>query len=47
LKTVVEECCRVQLDRRGSVVAYERRGACGCDSSANTSCTDKDTDPRS
>jgi RNA polymerase sigma-70 factor, ECF subfamily len=30
LRTVVEECCRVQLDRRGGVMAYERLGTCGC-----------------
>ena len=32
-KAVVEDCCRVELDRRGGVVGYERRGAtrCGCD----------------
>jgi RNA polymerase sigma-70 factor, ECF subfamily len=47
LKTVVEECCRVQLDRRGGVIAYERRGTCGCNTSANTTCKDKDTEPRS
>jgi RNA polymerase sigma-70 factor (ECF subfamily) len=34
LKAVLEECCRVQLDRRGAVVAYDRRkpdscGPCG------------------
>lgn len=36
LKAVLEECCRVDLDRRGSIVAYEPRtptsGGCGnCD----------------
>lgn len=38
LKAVLEECCRVQLDRRGSIVAFNRRkadpgdrcGSCGC-----------------
>lgn len=35
LKTVVEECCRVQLDRRGAVIGYERRGTCGCDTCAD------------
>jgi RNA polymerase sigma-70 factor, ECF subfamily len=30
LRTVVEECCRVQLDRRGGVIGYEKRGRCGC-----------------
>jgi RNA polymerase sigma-70 factor, ECF subfamily len=30
LRTVVEECCRVQLDRRGGVIGYEPRGTCGC-----------------
>jgi RNA polymerase sigma-70 factor (ECF subfamily) len=31
LRTVVEACCRVDLDRRGGVIAYERRAdACGC-----------------
>jgi RNA polymerase sigma-70 factor (ECF subfamily) len=37
LKTVLEDCCRVQLDRRGTIVAYDPRkpnscGPCGsCD----------------
>ena len=37
LKAVLEDCCRVQLDRRGTIVAYEPRkpsscGPCGsCD----------------
>ena len=37
LKAVLEECCRVQLDRRGTIVAYDPRksdscGPCGsCD----------------
>jgi RNA polymerase sigma-70 factor, ECF subfamily len=37
LKAVLEDCCRVQLDRRGTIVAYDRRkpnscGPCGsCD----------------
>ena len=32
LKAVLEECCRVELDRRGSIVAYAPRtpGSCGC-----------------
>jgi RNA polymerase sigma-70 factor (ECF subfamily) len=30
LRAVVDACCRVELDRRGGVVAYEPRGrACG------------------
>jgi RNA polymerase sigma-70 factor (ECF subfamily) len=29
-KAVVEDCCRVELDRRGGVVGYERRGSTGC-----------------
>jgi RNA polymerase sigma-70 factor (ECF subfamily) len=35
LKAVLEECCRVQLDRRGTIVAYDPRkpDSCGpCDS---------------
>jgi RNA polymerase sigma-70 factor, ECF subfamily len=37
LKAVLEDCCRVQLDRRGAIVAYDKRkpnscGPCGsCD----------------
>jgi RNA polymerase sigma-70 factor (ECF subfamily) len=31
LKAIVEECCRVQLDRRGTVVAYEPRKPDSCD----------------
>jgi RNA polymerase sigma-70 factor (ECF subfamily) len=33
LKAVLEECCRVHLDRRGTIVAYDPRSAnaCGCD----------------
>ena len=32
LKTVLEECCRVELDRRGTIVDYTSRkaGGCGC-----------------
>jgi RNA polymerase sigma-70 factor, ECF subfamily len=32
LKTVIEECCRIQLDRRGGIIAYESRrpGWCNC-----------------
>lgn len=30
LKGVVEECCRVELDRRGSVVGYTRRADGNC-----------------
>lgn len=32
LKAVFEECCRIEVDRRGGIVAYERRHArhCGC-----------------
>jgi RNA polymerase sigma-70 factor (ECF subfamily) len=32
LKAVLEECCRVQLDRRGTIVAFDPRrpNACGC-----------------
>jgi RNA polymerase sigma-70 factor (ECF subfamily) len=30
LRAVVEQCCRVQLDRRGAIIAYEQRSACGC-----------------
>ena len=31
-RTIVEDCCRVDLDRRGGIVAYEPRSpnACGC-----------------
>jgi RNA polymerase sigma-70 factor (ECF subfamily) len=33
LKTVLEACCRIQLDRRGAIMAFDRRrpNACGCD----------------
>lgn len=35
LKSVFEQCCRIQLDRRGSIVAYDPRDPhacrCGCD----------------
>jgi len=34
LQTVLEGCCRIELDRRGGVLAYEGRGeqcgSCGC-----------------
>jgi RNA polymerase sigma-70 factor (ECF subfamily) len=32
LKAVFEECCRVELDRRGSIVAFDPRrpDSCGC-----------------
>jgi RNA polymerase sigma-70 factor (ECF subfamily) len=32
LKAVLEECCRVHLDRRGAIVAYDPRtpNSCGC-----------------
>lgn len=32
LRTVLEECCRVELDRRGAIVDYNARkpGGCGC-----------------
>ena len=32
LKAVLEECCRVHLDRRGTIVAYDPRtpNSCGC-----------------
>ena len=34
LRSVVEACCRVELDRRGGLVDYEPRGqGCGCGSS--------------
>ena len=37
LKAVLEECCRVQLDRRGTIVAYDPRkpGSCGPPGSCN------------
>lgn len=31
LKDVVDDCCRVELDRRGGLVDYERRDGCNCD----------------
>lgn len=31
LKAVLEECCRIQLDRRGTVVAFGRRTGGTCD----------------
>jgi RNA polymerase sigma-70 factor (ECF subfamily) len=31
LKAVLEECCRIQLDRRGAIVAYDRRKPESCD----------------
>jgi RNA polymerase sigma-70 factor (ECF subfamily) len=30
LKTLLDQCCRIQLDRRGGVVAYAPRAADGC-----------------
>jgi RNA polymerase sigma-70 factor, ECF subfamily len=32
LKTVLEECCRIELDRRGGIIEYEPRqpGSCSC-----------------
>ncbi len=37
LRVMLEECCRVELDRRGGIVAYEQRGidtGCGCGSTS-------------
>jgi RNA polymerase sigma-70 factor (ECF subfamily) len=31
LRTVVDACCRLELDRRGSPIAYERRAGGSCD----------------
>ena len=33
LRSAVETCCRIELDRRGGVAAYEPRDcdSCGCD----------------
>lgn len=33
LRSILEECCRIDLDRRGGISAYAPRhsGACGCD----------------
>jgi RNA polymerase sigma-70 factor (ECF subfamily) len=30
LRMALDECCRIALDRRGSVMAYEPRQGCGC-----------------
>jgi RNA polymerase sigma-70 factor (ECF subfamily) len=32
LRTVLEECCRIQLDRRGGIIGYEPRqpDSCNC-----------------
>lgn len=33
LRTALDDCCRVALDRRGGVIDYEPRGGnCGCGS---------------
>ena len=41
LRSALDDCCRVALDRRGSVVAYEgrdtQRGSCGCVSASSPS----------
>mgnify|MGYP001266357337 CR=1 FL=1 len=39
LRDAVEDCCRVELDRRGGIVAYESRrpSPCGCTSPAPAS----------
>jgi RNA polymerase sigma-70 factor, ECF subfamily len=42
LRTVVEECCRVHLDRRGGIIGYEQRSArsaCECGPCADASKT--------
>lgn len=33
LRAVLEQCCRIHLDRRGGIMAYDRRapGSCRCD----------------
>jgi RNA polymerase sigma-70 factor, ECF subfamily len=31
LRAVLEDCCRIQLDRRGGIVAYDRRAPDACD----------------
>ena len=31
LRAVLEECCRIELDRRGAIVAYDRRAPSSCD----------------
>lgn len=38
LKAVLEECCRIQLDRRGAVVAYDRRAPDACGGGPCKSC---------
>jgi RNA polymerase sigma-70 factor (ECF subfamily) len=40
-RAVVDECCRVQLDRRGGVIGYERRKTSGCDGCEDSGCGDK------
>lgn len=40
LRIVVEECCRVQLDRRGSIIEYQQRSACGCETCGGASRVD-------
>jgi RNA polymerase sigma-70 factor (ECF subfamily) len=30
LRTIVEECCRVELDRRGSIASFAPRSSCRC-----------------
>jgi RNA polymerase sigma-70 factor (ECF subfamily) len=37
LRVVVEACCRIELDRRGGLVAYEPRSDGGCGACATTS----------
>jgi RNA polymerase sigma-70 factor (ECF subfamily) len=32
LRAVVDACCRLELDRRGGLIAYERRIGSGCGS---------------
>jgi len=41
LKAVLEACCRIDLDRRGAIVAYERRVADSCDSCGPTCVSQK------
>jgi RNA polymerase sigma-70 factor (ECF subfamily) len=48
LRDVLEACCRLELDRRGGLMAYEPRpgGSCGCEPSCESPGAQHGHDPR-
>jgi RNA polymerase sigma-70 factor (ECF subfamily) len=47
LREALLDCCRVEVDRLGGVVDYQRRGDCdGCEGSSEGSCEERSAPPR-